>query len=99
MYTAVKLRTGFYETTCYFMEVKNEQVVLSPCNPEPARDTVIIDKDYLISVFLTRSKLPELSFETTDGLYICILGPDLNIYKLLTSLENALDVKVVVRTP
>lgn len=51
----------------------------------------------VVSVSFLRKRNPELEIETEIETYRCILDPDTDIAQLLSSIENALDAKVVVR--
>jgi hypothetical protein len=93
----VRLRTGFYETTPYRIRSTCEEVVLSPSDFESEKKIITIRPDVVVSVSFLRKRIPELEIETEIGTYRCILDPDTDIVQLLSSIENALDAKVVVR--
>jgi len=93
----VRLRTGFYETTPYRIRSTCEEVVLSPCDFESEKKIITIRPDVVVSVSFLRKRNPELEIETEIETYRCILNPDTDIAQLLSSIENALDAKVVVR--
>lgn len=82
----IRLKTGFYETTPYDMNIEPGRLVLSSADDNHGK--VWIDEATLRSFTLIDKKLPELEIQTLSTVYRAALKEEENLEDLFLLLKQ-----------
>jgi len=89
----VRLKTGFFETTPYRLEVKNKQLYFFPTNPESGTKITIHEAD-ILSVTL-QEKSSQFEIATGSSLYRGALVSNSDWTQAIHLLKSELSVKII----
>ncbi len=94
----IKLKTGFFKTEQYMLEITPKKIVL--CPKEDVRNSNIVIKTCEISNISINSRdsnLIEIEIVANNGVYICIVDAKYNIDELIYDLTKELGRKLIIQ--
>lgn len=95
MKVELRLRTGFFETTSYWMEVGKNQIVLLPLSPGGGKEEIVIPGEAIAAVTVLEKKNPEIEIQTNEGFFSGTLAPETDLAMLFDLLKSKLNKKVI----
>ncbi|MPM10205.1 hypothetical protein SDC9_56532 [bioreactor metagenome] len=95
MKVELRLRTGFYETTSYWMDVIKNRIVLTPQTPDAGKEKIVILGEAIAAVTILEKKNPEIEIQTKGGTFFGTLAPETDLDKLFNQMKKELKKKVI----
>ncbi len=95
MKVELRLRTGFFETTSYWLEVRRNQIALLPLSPNEGKEKIVIPGEAITAVTLLEKKNPEIEIQTKEGLFSGTLAPETDLGMLFDLMKSKLNKKVI----
>lgn len=88
----IRMKTGFFEKTPYWLEITDKSIFLIPIN-ENRGEQILLHHEDIQSVTLTELKYPELEIQARNELYTGILVDGCPLGELVSYLNEKLNVK------
>lgn len=93
----IKIKSGFFKTMQYNLEIRNEQIMLTQKNGGELDRIVIAGRDLIVMCLLRRNNgIVELELKTRSAIYIGSLAPETNVQELAWTLTKEFGRKVNV---
>jgi hypothetical protein len=91
----LRLRTGFYETTSYWMEVTKNRIALSPLPTGGGKEEIVIPGEIITAISVLEKKNPEIEIQTKEGIFSGTLSQETDLDKLFDLMKKELNKKVI----
>ena len=88
----IKLKSGFFKTQRYMLEISKNRIILTPGEKEGSSKQIVISDSDLVAVEMVEkdSNKVELEFNTKNGIYTGTLDIDVNIDNFIATFSREL---------
>lgn len=90
----IRLKTGFFETGIYRLEVKEKQFRLFPEDPDHGDILSFCEQD-ILSITLKEKRIPELELQTREACYTATFPQKSDLKETLELVKKGLNTKVI----
>ncbi|MDD4844223.1 MAG: hypothetical protein PHU31_07820 [Anaerotignum sp.] len=90
----LRIKTGFFETTTFRLEIGEKELQLVPIKPEETAE-IVLEKDNIHSVTLREKRLAELGIQTRNMLYWGIFEKDIPFEQVVSYFRENLNIPIL----
>ncbi|HHU17191.1 MAG TPA: hypothetical protein GXZ70_03050 [Clostridiales bacterium] len=90
----IRMKTGFYETKLYNLQITKEELILSPIESDDSVDK-ISEESILNITLIEGEKASGIEIQTNGRIYECLLTNKMDYELLLTLLKENINKKII----